>query len=159
MQCRCTTIQVHLISCAVHCEKYFTICKRLFTQLKYISSVVAEMQKFSDYISSVVGQMYTFFQLQQGCPLFEITSLQSWQRCRYFESTTIRCDSHNYWVVIQITSELLCLSQLIDVEEMQLSTSGSRTPLADVNYISRVVVEMYWRCKRLQCIHVLLRTE
>ena len=27
-QCRCTTIQVHLISSAVHCVKYFTIQRR-----------------------------------------------------------------------------------------------------------------------------------
>ena len=27
-QCRCFTIQVNLISCAVHCEKYFTIWRK-----------------------------------------------------------------------------------------------------------------------------------
>ena len=32
-----------------------------------------------------------------------------------------------------------------------LITSGSRTPLADVGYIYRAVVEMYWGCKSLQC--------
>ena len=31
------------------------------------------------------------------------------------------------------------------------TTSGSRTPLADVGYIYRAVVEMYWGCKSLQC--------
>ena len=38
------------------------------------------------------------------------------------------------------------------LEEMYWSASGSRKLPPDVAYISRVVVEMYWNCKYLQCI-------
>ena len=104
------------------------------------------MCKFSHYISSDVGKMQLFFELQQSCTVFQITSLQLWQRCKYFQCTTNRCNFHDYWDVILITSKLFQLSQLIDAEEMQRRCSEVHLVVVHHQEMQSPSLEMQQRC-------------
>ena len=75
-QCRCTTIQVHLISCAVHCERYFTIWRR--------HVYIGKVHLFSRGIDVQIIQLHLFSCSRNVFDPDYISQLYRTTRCEFY---------------------------------------------------------------------------